>query len=64
MNIAAKITSLTGPNKVSVGYNIFKLLHPSIQSKFHKIPLQGNDWKYVIKKVILFTRSIQHDLRE
>jgi adenylate cyclase len=47
MNIAAKITSLTGPNKVSVGYNIFKLLHPSIQSKFHKIPLQGNDWKYV-----------------
>ena len=47
MNIAAKITSLTGPNKVSVGYNIFKLLHPSIQSEFHKIPLQGNDWKYV-----------------
>ena len=47
MNIAAKITSLTGPNKVSVGYNIFKLLHPSIQPKFHKIPLQGNDWKYV-----------------
>ncbi len=47
MNIAAKITSLTGPNKVSVGYNIFKLLHPSIQSEFHKMPLQGNDWKYV-----------------
>jgi adenylate cyclase len=47
MNIAAKITSLTGPNKVSVGYNIFKLLHPSIQPEFHNIPLQGNDWKYV-----------------
>jgi class 3 adenylate cyclase len=28
MNISAKITSLTGPNKVSVGENIYKLLHP------------------------------------
>jgi len=47
MNIAAKITSLTGPNKISVGNNVYKLLHPSIQTKFHNMILQENEWKYV-----------------
>lgn len=47
MNIAAKITSLTGPNKISVGNNVYKLLHPSIQTKFHSMTLQENEWKYV-----------------
>lgn len=47
MNVAAKITSLTGPNKVSVGNNVYKLLHPSIQTKFHIMPLNENEWKYV-----------------
>ncbi len=47
MNVAAKITSLTGPNKISVGNNVFKLLHPSIQTEFHGIPLEENEWKYI-----------------
>jgi class 3 adenylate cyclase len=47
MNIAAKITSLTGPNKISVGNNVFKLLHPSIQTRFHNMIFQENEWKYV-----------------
>jgi len=47
MNIAAKITSLTGPNKISVGNNVYRLLHPSIQTKFHNMTLQENEWKYV-----------------
>jgi adenylate cyclase len=47
MNIAAKITSLTGPNKISVGNNVYTLLHPSIQTKFHNMTLQENEWKYV-----------------
>jgi class 3 adenylate cyclase len=47
MNIAAKITSLTGPNKISVGNNVYKLLHPSIQTKFHDLALQDIEWKYV-----------------
>jgi class 3 adenylate cyclase len=28
MNIAAKITSFTSPNKVSIGENVYKFLHP------------------------------------
>jgi adenylate cyclase len=47
MNVAAKITSLTGPNKVSFGNNVYKLLHPSIQTKFHRMPLEQKEWKYI-----------------
>ena len=47
MNVAAKMTSLTGPNKISVGNNVFKLLHPSIQIQFHAMPLDENQWKYI-----------------
>jgi adenylate cyclase len=47
MNVAAKMTSLTGPNKISVGNNVFKLLHPSIQTQFHSMPLYENQWKYI-----------------
>jgi adenylate cyclase len=32
MNIAAKITSLTSPNKVSIGENVYKFLHPEVQT--------------------------------
>jgi len=48
MNVAAKITSLTGPNKISVGNNVYKLLHPSLQSKCHKMKIKKEtDWKYI-----------------
>ncbi len=47
MNVTAKITALTKPNKISVGNNLYKLLHPSIQIKFHMMPLKETDWKYI-----------------
>jgi len=50
MNVTAKITSLTKPNKISVGNNLYKLLHPSIQTKFHMISLKETDWKYIDHK--------------
>jgi class 3 adenylate cyclase len=47
MNVAAKMTSLTGPNKISTGNNVYKLLHPSLQSKFHKMKIiKETEWKY------------------
>src|SRR5690348_5601599 len=54
MNVTAKITSLTAPNKISVGNNVFKLLHPSIQTRFHQMPLKENEWKYVDHQTNLF----------
>lgn len=46
MNVAAKMNSLTNPNKITVGNNIFKFLHPAIQKELHNIPLDTSDWKY------------------
>ena len=47
MNIAAKITSLTGANKVSIGENVYKSLVPNTQSQFREILLPDNRWKYI-----------------
>jgi adenylate cyclase len=46
MNVAAKITSLTAANKISVGNAVYKLLHPTIQSKFELLSIK-KEWKYV-----------------
>ena len=47
MNTAAKITSLTGANKVSIGENVYKSLDPNTQSQFREILLPDNRWKYI-----------------
>jgi class 3 adenylate cyclase len=46
MNIAAKITSLSGPNKISVGQYVYKMLHPSIKSKFSEVKFSSDEWRY------------------
>jgi adenylate cyclase len=51
MNMAAKITSLTAPNKISVGENIYEMLHPKIQSDFEELTnLYQDGWKYINHK--------------
>jgi class 3 adenylate cyclase/sporulation protein YlmC with PRC-barrel domain len=47
MNVAAKITSVTPTNKIAVGEDIYKLLHPKIQAKFQRLPIRKNEWKYI-----------------
>src|SRR5215203_1065 len=49
MNVAAKVTSLTGPNKISVGNNVYKFLHPTLQLEFQKMQIkkETNEWKYI-----------------
>jgi adenylate cyclase len=46
MNVAAKITSLTAANKVSIGGNVYKSLDHKIQSEFQELLMPGNEWKY------------------
>jgi hypothetical protein len=46
MSIAAKITSLSGPNRISVGEDVHKMLHPSIRSKFREVKFSLDEWKY------------------
>jgi len=47
MNVAAKITSLTDHNRVSVGENLYKLLHPGIQPEFHELANVTGEWDYI-----------------
>jgi adenylate cyclase len=47
MNIASKITSLTGANKISIGENVYKSLDHKTQREFHKLSMLDNRWKYI-----------------
>ena len=47
MNIASKITSLTGANKVSIGENVYKSLDHKTQREFHELSMPDNRWKYI-----------------
>ncbi len=46
MSIAAKITSLTAPNKVSIGEDVYSKLHPNIRAKFKEVKFNAGEWKY------------------
>ena len=48
MNVAVKMTSLTEPNKISIGNNVYKFLHPSLKLEFQKMHTKEIDeWKYI-----------------
>jgi adenylate cyclase len=47
MNIASKITSLTGANKVSIGENVYKSLDRKVQREFHELSVSDGRWKYI-----------------
>ena len=46
MNIAAKITSLTGANRVSIGQYVYEMLHPSIKGSFNEVKFSTDEWRY------------------
>jgi adenylate cyclase len=51
LNVAAKITSHTPPNKISVGDIVYKLLHPELQAEFYEqVNLNLSGWKYINHK--------------
>jgi class 3 adenylate cyclase/ferritin-like metal-binding protein YciE len=47
MNIASKITSLTGANKVSIGENVYKSLDRKVQREFYELSISDGRWKYI-----------------
>jgi adenylate cyclase len=47
MNIASKITSLTGANKMSIGENVYKSLDRKLQREFHELSISEGRWKYI-----------------
>jgi adenylate cyclase len=49
MNVASKITSITPPNRISVGGTFYSLLHPNSQCDFEEANLEERRWKYIDK---------------
>jgi class 3 adenylate cyclase len=47
MNIASKITSLTGANRISIGDNVYKSLDHKTQREFEELSMPDNRWKYI-----------------
>jgi class 3 adenylate cyclase/ferritin-like metal-binding protein YciE len=47
MNTAAKITSLTGANKISIGENVYRSLDNKVQREFHELSTSDSRWKYI-----------------
>ena len=47
MNTAAKITSLTGANKISIGENVYRSLDNKVQREFHDLSTSDSRWKYI-----------------
>jgi class 3 adenylate cyclase len=47
MNIAAKITSLTGANRISIGENVYRSLDHKTQREFEELSMPDNRWKYI-----------------
>ena len=46
MSITAKITSLTSPNKIAIGKDVYDVLHPEIRNKFVEVKQDIENWKY------------------
>ena len=46
MSISAKITSLTDPNRITIGEDVYGVLHPQMKMKFNEVKFGIEDWKY------------------
>jgi adenylate cyclase len=47
MNVASKITSLTGANKISIGENVYKFLDYTQQLEFKELSIPESKWQYI-----------------
>jgi adenylate cyclase len=46
MSVSAKITSLTDPDKITVGEDVYNVLHPQMKKKFRELIYNRQDWRY------------------
>ena len=46
MNIAAKITSITDPNGITIGEDVYNMIHPTLKSRFRELKNRIEDWNY------------------
>ncbi|MDP9197364.1 MAG: adenylate/guanylate cyclase domain-containing protein [Thermoproteota archaeon] len=50
MSVSAKMTSLTEPNKITIGDDVYNVLRPELQERFVQVSYSEKEWKYVSKR--------------
>jgi class 3 adenylate cyclase len=62
MSIASKITSITEPNRITIGEDVYNVIHPTIKTKFAELKNRLQDWKYVNRRTgkLYKLYSIEH----
>ena len=50
MNIAAKITSITDPSGITIGEDVYNVIHPALKSRFSELKNSMEDWKYTNRR--------------
>ncbi len=50
MSVSAKMTSITEPNNITIGEDVFSKLHPELRERFIEVKYKVEDWKYVSKQ--------------
>jgi adenylate cyclase len=46
MSIAAKITSITHPNGITIGGDVYNMIHPTLKTRFKELKDHIEGWKY------------------
>ena len=46
MSIAGKITSITDPDRITIGEDVYNALHPTLKARFRELKDHIQDWKY------------------
>jgi adenylate cyclase len=44
--MVAKITSITDPNRITIGEDVYNALHPVLKTGFRELKNRIEDWKY------------------
>jgi class 3 adenylate cyclase len=50
MSIASKITSITEPNRITIGEDVYSVIHPTIKTRFAELKNHIQEWKYVNRR--------------
>jgi hypothetical protein len=58
MSIAAKITSITDPNGITIGEDVYNMIHPTLKTRFKELKNGIEDWKQIDRQDS-FTNSIR-----
>ena len=46
MSITPKITSITDPDRITIGEDVYTLIHPALKTRFREFSDRIQDWKY------------------